>query len=201
MKARVSKQDLLEHRKFLSAVKPKSARLAAATEIILTVSDIFRVMALSVQHDIPCESLQWGTATLPFKTWSSLIKIASQSLIGETITIEAGNGYILFDSIRIHHPSIKVLPSNKLVSEIPIDAEKNQIRSFILESHTIEQIRNSGLWGTYQTIVKEISSDMYKAHKHLSAYGVGIDDMSQILVNALKVKDQSLFIMHLKGNL
>ena len=178
MKALVNKKALQEHKKFLFAVKPKSARLAAASEIILTVSDIFRVTGWGVQHDIPCESLQWGTTVLPFKTWSGLMTITRRPLLGETITIEAGNGYIMFDSIRIHHPGIKVLPSNKLVYELPIDADKGQIRSFILESHTIEQLQYSGLWGIYQTIVKEISGDMYKAHKHLSAYGVGLDDMA-----------------------
>jgi hypothetical protein len=102
------------------------------------------------------------------------------------------------DLIKIKHPDIKILPSNKLVYELPIDADKGQIRSFILESHTIEQLQNSGLWGTYQTIVKAIYADILKAHKHLSEYGVGFDDIIQIIEKALKVKDPRPFMMHLK---
>lgn len=198
MKAIVSKQGLKNHRKFLSATKPKSTKLASASEIILTVSEVLRITGFGLQYDIPCESLQWGTTVLPFKTWSALVAMASRPLFGEMITIEAQNGYILFDQIKMKHPDIKVTASNKLVYELPIDADKGQICSFILESHTIDQIRHSGLWGTYQAIVKEISANVLKAHKHLSAYGVSLDDIEQIIVKVLKVRDPEPFITHLR---
>ena len=198
MKAIVSKQSLKDHRTFLSATKPKSAKLAATSEIILTVSEKLGITGFGLHYDIPCESLRWGTAVLPFKTWSALMSIASRPLLGKTITIEAQNGYILFDQIKMKHPDIKVTASNKLVYELPIDADKSQIRSFILESHTVEQIRHSGLWGTYQAIVKEISSNIVKAHKHLHMYGVSLCDIERVLIKALKVKDPDLFIMHLR---
>ncbi len=198
MKAIVSKQSLKDHKKFLAATKPKSTKLAVASEIILTVSEKLRITGFGLNYDVPCESLQWGTTVLPFKTWSALVTMASRPLLGEMISIEAQDGCIFFDQIKMKHPDIKVTASNKLVYELPIDADKSQIRSFILESHTIDQIRHSGLWGTYQAIVKEISANVLKAHKYLSAYGVSLDDIEQIIVKTLKVRDPGPFITHLK---
>jgi len=198
MKASVSMQELQEHKKFLSSVKPKSARLAAASEITLSVSEVFRVTGYGIQHDIPCKPLKWGTVMLPFQTWSKLITIVSQSLTGEYVTIEAGSGYILFDHIKFKNPDIKETTSNNLAYEMPVDADKGKIRSLILEAYTIDQIQNSGLWGVYETIMEEIGSNALKAHKRLSRYGVSLDDITQILLKTLKVKDRNFFIQYLK---
>lgn len=53
MKASVSIQELQEHMKFLSSAKPKSAKLAAASEITLCVSEVFRVTGLVFSMTFP----------------------------------------------------------------------------------------------------------------------------------------------------
>ena len=198
MKASVSIQGLQEHRKFFSSAKPKSAGLAAASEITLSVSEVFRVTGFGIQHDIPCKPLKWGTIMLPFRTWSKLVTTLSRSLTGEYVTIEAGSGYILFGHIKLKNPDIKEGPSSNLAYEIPVDANEGRIRSLILEAYTIDQIQSSGLGGVYDTIMEEIGSNALKAHKRLSRYGVSLDDIIQVLLKALKVKDRNSFIRYLK---
>lgn len=194
MKARVGKQDLMECIDFFSRLKPRSAKMVASSEVILTVSETFKATGFGAQHDISCEPVQWGSCVLPFKTWASLAAIVCRPMLGHTVALEAGDGYISLDLVKIKHPAIRMTPVSKLAFEIPIDADRNQIRGFILEAHTIAQIRDSGLWGTYKAIMKEIAANVRKAHKHLSAYGVRLDDLSLILAKAMKVKDQDTFM-------
>lgn len=197
MKARISKQNLMECIDFFSSLKPRSAKLAASSEVVLTVSEILRITGFGAQYDVPCEPLQWGSCVLPYKTWTAMATIMCRPMLSDTVTIVAGSGYILIDPIKIKHPAIKIASASKLSFDIPIDADKNQIRSFILESHTIDQLRNSGLWGTYQAIMKELGTNVQKAHKHLSRYGVRLDDLSLFLARAIKVRDQDEFVMAL----
>ena len=193
MKARVGKQDLMECIDFFSRLKPRSAKLVASSGMILTVSETCRVTGFGVQHDMPCAPVQWGTCALPFKIWASLATIVCQPMLSNTVALEAWDGYISLDLIKIKHPAIRITPMSKLALELPIDADRSQIRSFILESHTVDQIRDSGLWGAYQAMMKEIAASVRKAHKHLSPYGVGLDGLSLLLAQAMKVKDKDAF--------
>lgn len=193
MKACVGKQDLMECIDFFSKLKPRSAKLVASSEVMLTVSETFRATGFGAQHDIPCEPMQWGTCVVPFKTWASLAAIVCRPMLGNTVTIEAGDGYVSLDLIRIKHPAIRMTPMSTLAFELPIDADRSQIRSFILESHTMDQIRDSGLRGAHQAIMKEIAASVRKANKHLSPYGVGLDGLTRLLAQAMKVKDQDAF--------
>lgn len=195
MKARVGKQDLMECIKFFSRLKPRSAKLVASSEVILTVSETCRATGFGVQHDMPCEPVQWGTCALPFKTWASLATIVCRPMLDNTVALEAGDGYISLDLIKIKHPAIRMTPMSKLAFNLPIDADKRQICSFILESHAVDHIRDSDLWGAYQAMMKEIAASVRKAHKHLSPYGVGLDSLSLLLAQAMKVKDKDRFIM------
>lgn len=99
---------------------------------------------------------------------------------------------------QVKNPDIKEGPSSNLAYEIPVDANEGRIRSLILEAYTIDQIQSSGLGGVYDTIMEEIGSNALKAHKRLSRYGVSLDDIIQVLLKALKVKDRNSFIRYLK---
>lgn len=159
------------------------------------MSETCRATGFGAQHDMPCESVQWGTCALPFRTWASLATIVCRPMLGNTVALEAGDGYISLDLIKIKHPAIRMTLMSKLAFELPIDADKRQICSFILESHTVDQIRDSGLWGAYQAMMEEIAASVRKAHKHLSPYGVGLDGLSILLAQSMKVKDKDRFMV------
>ena len=201
MKANVSKQKLMECIDFFYALKPRSAKLVSSSEVILTVSETLKATGFGTQYDITCQPLLWGSCVLPYKTWTSLATIVCRPMLGGTVTIEVGDGCILIDLIKVKHPGIKITTANKISFDIPIDADKNQIRSFILKSHTIDQLRNSGLWGTYQAIMKEIGANVQKAHRPLLRYGVRLEDLALFLSRAMKVKDQDEFVMALMNEM
>ncbi len=191
MKAIVNKSDLYDHMNILKSAKP-NRRLLRGTLLTMTISDRFSVIGPGFKHSIDCEALEWGTLTVPYMTWYTLLqslKFQTES----TITLAAENGQIQLDTIKMSHPEIKVMQRDRLYLELPINPTTLDVLN-LLSLYDIGQLRTTGIWSVVKSALEHLRGQLNQAAKILSAYGVGPEDLALPVSKKLRVKNPETFL-------
>ncbi len=111
MKAIVAKPNLYDHRNIIKTAKPDRSILNRVL-LRMTVSERFSVVGPGFEHPIDCETLEWGTITVPYVTCNKLLQ-SLKFMPGNTVTIAADNGQIRLDTLKTNHPDIMVTPRDR----------------------------------------------------------------------------------------
>ena len=132
MKATLQKNELLWHRKRLLAVKPRWKKVVNTACVTISVSEKFSITGPAFRHDLACQTMRWGTVSLPYRIWKRLVEDLVPELREEEITITAESFEIHFGTTKLNHPDIEVRKLDRLALEIPTDATPMQIVQFAL---------------------------------------------------------------------
>ena len=191
MKVIIKKSELLKQKKTLKIAK--LSKVPESSGVTLTASERFSVTGQGFKNEMDCESLQWGTVTLPYFIWQSLVKALSR-ISTTKIAIEAENGKIRFQTIEMHYPSIKVTRIDRIASEIPLNATHIQIIQVAFsQGIEYERLKDSAIWDTVKENIKILRIHLSNAAYPLKEYGVTQDDFIEPLIRGLGVKDRETF--------
>jgi len=191
MKVIIKKAELLKHKKTLKIVK--LSKIPDNSGVTLTASERFSVTGQGFKNEMDCESLQWGTVTLPYFIWQSLVKALSR-ISTTKIAIEAENGKIRFQTIEMHHPNIKVTRLDRIASELSLNATHIQIIQVTFsQGIEYERLKDSAIWNTVKENIKILRINLSNAAGALKEYGVIQDDLIELLIRGLGVKDRETF--------
>jgi len=190
MKVIIKKAELLKHKKTLKIVK--LSKIPDNSGVTLTASERFSVTGQGFKNEMDCESLQWGTVTLPYFIWQSLVKALSR-ISTTKIAIEAENGKIRFQTIEMHHPNIKVTRLDRIASELSLNATHIQIIQVTFsQGIEYERLKDSAIWNTVKENIKILRINLSNAAGALKEYGVIQDDLIELLIRGLGVKAMPL---------
>jgi len=171
----------------------KLSKIPDNSGVTLTASERFSVTGQGFKNEMDCESLQWGTVTLPYFIWQSLVKALSR-ISTTKIAIEAENGKIRFQTIEMHHPNIKVTRLDRIASELSLNATHIQIIQVTFsQGIEYERLKDSAIWNTVKENIKILRINLSNAAGALKEYGVIQDDLIELLIRGLGVKDRETF--------
>jgi hypothetical protein len=197
MKVIIKKAELLKQKKTLKIAK--LSKVPESSGVTLTASERFSVTGQGFKNEMDCESLQWGTVTLPYFIWQSLVKALS-SIATTKIAIEAENGKIRFQTIEMHHPNIKVTRLDRIASELSLNATHIQIIQVAFsQGIEYERLKDSAIWDTVKDNIKILRIKLSNAAYYLKEYGVIQDDLIEPLIRGLGAKDRETFFKLLFG--
>jgi hypothetical protein len=78
MKVMIKKAELLKHKKTLKIAK--LSKIIESSGVTLTASERFSVVGQGFKNELDCQSLQWGSVTIPYATWKGCFRFLSKSL-------------------------------------------------------------------------------------------------------------------------
>lgn len=197
MKVIIKKADLLKHKKTLKIAK--LSKIPESSGVTLTVSERFSVTGQGFKDELDCQSLQWGSVTIPYATWKGCFRFLSAISLKE-ITIEAEDGLIRFHTMQLKSPEIKVSRLDKISPEIPLNAPHIQIINMAFtQGIEYERLKDSAIWNTVKENIKILKLKLRYAAFSLKEYGVIQDDLIEPLIRGLGVKDRETFFKLLFG--
>lgn len=193
MKVQIQKQELLTHRKYLAAAKPTIKKVAKNSRITITAAENFSVTGLGFRHDMNCKTFQWGTVSLPYTLWNSLIENLVPVLDDEEITLAAETFEIHFAKTKIENAGIQVSRLDRLSLEIPHDAKPLDIVRFAL-TRDVRELRASVVWDTIRVARDQIRRQFERAAGPVRRYGVWPQDIALLAAKRIEIEDCDRFI-------
>jgi hypothetical protein len=191
MKVIIKKAELLKHKKTLKIVK--LSKIPDNSGVTLTASERFSVVGQGFRDDIDCQSLQWGSVTIPYTAWKGYFNLLG-TISSKEITIEAEDGLIKFHNIQLKSPKIKVSRLDKISLEIALNAPHIQIINMAFtQGIEYERLKDSAIWDTVKENIKILRIKLSNAAGALKEYGVIQDDLIELLIRGLGVKDRETF--------
>lgn len=189
MKFIIPKSDLLKHKKTLKIAK--MGRLAKAASLSITVSEKCLIDGPGFSVKLDCRPLTWGRASIPFQVWDRLMRVLD-GISRKDIPVEVIDGKVQFDTMIIDNPEIRVVPSDKLATEIPLNLDPvDVIKLFSLGP---EDLKASGIWNAVRFYMRRLRPQVEQAALPLKEYGISPEDLAMILAVKLGIEDTRRFV-------
>lgn len=189
MKFIIPKSELLKHKKSLKIAK--MGRLTKAASLNITVSEKCLIDGPGFSVKLDCRPLNWGRASIPFQVWDRLMRVLD-GISRKDIPIEVVDGKVQFDTMIIDNPEIKVVPLDKLATEIPLNLDPMDIIK--LFSLGPEALKASGIWNAVRFYLRRLRPQVEKAALPLQEYGISPEDLALILAVKLGIENPKAFI-------
>jgi hypothetical protein len=198
MKATIQKSELLVHRKHLKTLRiPK--KIAEKADVTISISEKFVITGPGFSDILDCKAIQWGTATMPYKTWAHLIENLVPVTKGKEITLSAGNKVFLYGDIRIVNPAIYVAEPEKTSTEIPADVRPIDIVILAMRND-VRIPKESILEKRVKKAVDQVRSEIKRACAPLSKYGVTKEEIVSMVAEKLSFDNEEGLIDILFGS-
>ena len=191
MKVIIKKADLLKHKKTLKIAE--LSKIPDSSGVTLTASERFSVVGQGFRDEIDCQSLQWGSVTIPYAFWKSYFRFLN-TISSKEITIEAEDGLIRFHTMQLKSPEIKVSRLDKIAPEIPLNATHIQfIEMAFTQGIEYERLKASAIWNAVKENIEILRLQLENAAYSLKEYGVTEKDLIEPLIRGLGVTDRDTF--------
>jgi hypothetical protein len=183
---------MLKFKKTLKILK--LSKMHAKSAVTLTASEKLSIVGQGFSNEMDCQSLRWGSVTIPFVTWQGYFKVL-KTISAEEITIEAENGIIRFHNYQLNSPEIRVSCLDKIPMEIPLNATSMEIIMFPFE-HKIsyERLRQSAIWNVVKEHMETLKHQLMRAASPLADYGVRKADLAELVAQKLGIIDKDTFL-------
>lgn len=191
MKIIIKKVELLKHKKTLKIAK--LSKIPDSSGVTLTASERLSVIGQGFRDEIDCQSLQWGSVTIPYAAWKGYFRFL-RIISEKEITIEAEDGLIKFHTMQLKSPKIKVTRLDKIAPEIPLNATHIQFINMAF-NHGLEyeRLKASAIWNTVKENIEILRIHLSRAAFELKEYGVTEQDLIEPLIRGLGVTDRQTF--------
>jgi hypothetical protein len=197
MKIIIKKTQLLKHKKTLKIAK--LSKIPENSGVTLTASERFSVTGQGFKDEMDCQSLQWGSVTIPYTTWKSYFRLLI-TISSKEFAIEAEDGLIKFHTMQLKSPEIKVSRLDQISPEIPINAPHMQVIDMACtQGIEYERLKASAIWNTIKENIDILRKQLKNAISSLKEYGVTQGDLIELLIKGLGVKDRETFFKLLFG--
>jgi len=191
MKIIIKKSEMLKHKKTIKVLK--ASKIHPKSAVTLTASEKLTIVGQGFKNEMDCQSLRWGSVTIPFATWKGYFRVL-HTIPDEEITIEAEDDIIRFHTYQLKSPAIRVSHLDKISLAIPLNATPWQIIMFPFENNiSYEKLRNSAIWNAVNVHMESVRRHVRKAAVELQPYGVKVEDLAELVAQRLGISDRETF--------
>ncbi len=115
----------------------------------------------------------------------------------EKVPIEAKDGMLILGSTRVINPKVRLVKARKSVFDIPFNADRMTMIHHIF-AHDVATLKDSGAWQAAETMADDILGDLRRAFEPLEKYGFKKQDLAEILMNRIQVKEPDVLLEALR---